>query len=638
MADKKEFVTSLVVEADDAQVAKLRDTLQQVSTLIQGIQSRGAIGGGGMGGGGPGGGGGAGGANGGGGWGPGGSGSGGPGGWGGGQGGGGGGGGQGGGGSGGNGPPENPVEKRMAGRVSMAAGHLAAQQDEGVLVAGASAAASMIPWIGAGGAIAAGALMQAAISRGRMAIDFDRQRAGTAGLLRGAAPSAGAAAGLGYMPGETQSMAQSLAGGSGLSADEIFGRSNSVAGGPSSLFASSLLADRAGIGGVSGFLGMFRRGGGGALSFGMDAEGNPMDGISDPMRMQNALSVAVSGAVRAGLQNADIGKYLGKIQGAVESMAEKGVDVDPTRLVVAAEQMASRAGRGQVGTRDISFVAGLTGIGQQVAGGGGTPEQQFLMRMASGFGGGADFFESTTNLEAGKTNLNIPIEFLRRMAGGSDERRKAIALRYAGTMGTSVTDLYDRLGQSGEAVDLEAMSKEGGGSLQAFGAAGVTSTMAQDAGLTAADVSAGMAMVPHIMRFRKAMHGFINKTVTPNIAKGLDTIIDMLGTNGPSPATVEKANNMTQAEYDRLDPDAKQMVDDIRKSSGKKAQPMPGKAHMPQTPAERARLQRYLNSPSGAAPAPSGGHGYMEIRPAPGMERFFQFYWQQDADGAGVLT
>lgn len=631
MADKKEFVTSLVVEADDTQVAKLRDTLQQVAGIIQGIHAQGPIGRGGAAGGG-----GAGGAGGGGGWGPGGSGSGGPSGWGWGQGGGGGGGG-GPPGQGGNGPPENSIEKKLTGRASMAAGHLASQQDEGVLVAGASAAASMIPWIGAGGAIAAGALMQAAISRGRMAIEFDRQRAGTSGLLRGAAPSAGAASGLGYMPGETQSMAQSLAEGSGLGADELFGRSASLAGGPASLFASSLLANRAGIGGVPGFLGMFRRGGGGAMSFGMDSEGNPMEGITDPMRMQNALSVAVAGAVRAGLQNADIGKYLGKIQGAVESMAEKGVDVDPTRLVVAAEQMASRAGRGQVGTRDISFVTGLAGIGQQVAGGGGTPEQQFLMRMASGFGGGADFFESTTNLEAAKTNLNIPMEFLRRMAGGSDERRKAVALRFAATLGTSVTDLYERLGQSGEAVDLEAMSKEGGGALQAFGAAGVTSTMAQDAGLTAADISAGRAMVPHIMRFRSAMHGFINKTVTPNIAKGLDTIIDKLGTNGPSPATVEKANNMTQAEYDRLDPDAKQMVDDIRKSSGKKAQPMPGKAHMPQTPAERARLQRYLNSPSGA-PSPSGGHGYMEIRPAPGMERFFQFYWQQDADGAGVPT
>ena len=519
----------------------------------------------------------------------------------------------------------------------MAAGHLAAQQDEGVLVAGASAAASMIPWIGAGGAIAAGALMQAAISRGRMAIEFDRQRAGTAGLLRGTAPSAGAASGLGYMPGETQTMAQSLASGSGLSADDLFGRSD-FGGGPASLFASSLLANRAGIGGVAGFLGMFRRGGGGALSFGMDADGNPMEGISDPMRMQNALSVAVAGAVRAGLQNADIGKYLGKIQGAVESMAEKGVDVDPTRLVVAAEQMASRAGRGQVGTRDISFVTGLTGIGQQVAGGGGTPEQQFLMRMASGFGGGADFFESTTNLEAGKTNLNVPMEFLRRMARGSDERRKAVALRYAATLGTSVTDLYERLGHTGEAVDLQAMSMEGGDALKTFGGAGVTSTMAQDAGLTAADISAGRAMIPHIMRFRKAMHGFINKTVTPNIAKGLDTIIDMLGTNGPSPETVEKANNMTQAEYDRLDPDAQKMVDDIRKSSGRKAQPMPGKAHMPQTPAERERLRRYLNSPSGAAPASSGGHGYMEVRPAPGMERFFQFMWHQDPDGAGVPT
>ena len=600
MADKKEFVTSLVVEADDTQVAKLRDTLQQVAGIIQGIQAQGPIGRGGAAGGS-----GAGGAGGGGGWGPGGSGSGGPSGWGGGQSGGGGGGGGGPPGQGGNGPPE-----KWAGKFSGAIGQIAAHEDEGVLVAGASAAGSAIPWFGAGLGLAAGALMSSAISRGRMAIEFDRQRAVTAGLLRGSAPDEKSGADMGYDPAETQSLVQGLARESGLSGDQLMGSRGRI--GASSLMGTAMQADRAGIGGVGSFLDMFRPGGGGALGF---APGNA--GISDETRMQAALSAAISSAFRAGLQNSDVEKYLGKIQGAVGAMADKGVQVDPLLLIANADQLAHRSGREHANPADMAAEVRMFSIGQEVARGGGTPFQQYLYRRAAGFGRGVGFVQSSMALESGIPDDDVIAE-LKTYTGGTETGRLAVAQKYANDVGMSVTQLYEKLGGEPKKSSLLDMVAEGSQKLAGFGGAGVTPTMKRTARLAAEDTAAGEKMKDVILDAREALHSVTNEH-TSDVADVVKWVMDKLGGGGATDAVKDQAEK------------AKRVLEKHHSHSGG---PLGDAAHEIQKAEKRAIDAAKRARPH---PDPKKGGTYIEIRPAPGMERFFHFGWGGgELDGSGV--
>jgi hypothetical protein len=621
MADKKEYVTSLVVEADDAQVAKLRDTLQQVSTLIQGIHARGAIGGG-MGGPGGGGAGGAGGS----GWGPGGSGQGGPSGWGGGQGGGPGGGS--GGGQGGQPPQGQPGGPPR--QIGVGAAQIVAQQDEGVLSSAASALPSMFPFIGAALGVAAGAAASAALSRGRLAIDFDRKQSATRGLL-GWAPGAGTGAGMGFSPDETQAQAQAMAQ-SGLSADDLTGaaRLPSVFGlagrqrGPTSLFQAGLFAERGGYGAssVAGFLGMFRPGGGGALSFGVGADGAPTPGVTDPMRMENALSTAIGGALRAGLQSADIPKYLAKIQGAVTAMADKGVQVDPRALVAAAEQRTQMGGQAGIGA---SATAGMLGLGQQVSQGGGSPFTQFVMRLAAGAGQpGTDALDVAMNLQGGRYDMNDPYRVLRKIAGDTDRGRRAVAYMAAPQMGVGFEDMLNML-SGGEPEDqakiLKDLYTEGSEGQLRLGGRGVSSLMRQDAQIQASDVKAGQGMAPVNLALRRAMHGLTN-SLAPKIAKGVQKLINLATSDTPQGAAGASGDAL---EYG-MDVFGVDPASDLGQQLNKNIRAYRSIQNTGKPPAAKP-IQGH---PATQLPDPKGGNGYIEIRPAPGMERFFQFFYHQD--------
>ena len=621
MADKKEFVTSLVVEADDAQVAKLRDTLQQVSNLITGIQSRGAIGGG-MGGGGAGGAGGGGGSGGGGGGGGGARGSDGGGGSGGGSGGG------GGGGSGGTPPPAGPGGPKQ---IGTGLAQVVAQQDESMM----ASAAGMV-------GIAVGGLVSAALARGRAAIEFDRQRAVTAGLL-GKAPGIGSGAGLGFTPGETQTMAQTLAR-SGLSADDLFDRATtpgifgvaSIKRAPSSLFQAGLLAERAGIGAgsVADFLSMFRAGGGGAMSFGVRPDGTPIQGITDPMRMEHTLNLAIGGAIRAGLQNADIPKYLSRIQGAVTAMADKGVQVDPRNLIVAAEQRAQMAGRTQAGTAgrtqagtvDIAQTAHLLSLGQQVAQGGGSPLVQFLMRGAAGFGSGRDLLDTNMTLEEGQYDTNNLYRFLRGVAGGSEAGRRAVTTFFAPQLGLGHRDLYNMLGNA-EPEDvvrsLIDMAREGGEGLLRLGGRGVTKLMQQDAATQAADIDAGMSMAPINLALRSAIHSMTN-AATKKLGAGVQKLMTLVSGNPQQSAA---------AAADLLDVESDYQERTFVPDDGSAPVPAPY-GRIPKARAIPGHPATQLPQP----PNPKKGGAYIEIRPAPGMERWFMFSPMQDMSASEMPT
>lgn len=616
MADKKEFVTSLVVEADDAQVAKLRDTLQQVSNLIAGIQSRGAIGGGMGGGGGGGGTGGTGGGGGGGGA----RGSDG----GGGQGGGGGGGS--GGGSGGTAPPAGTGAPKQFG-VGLA--QVVAQQDESMMASAAAALPSAIPILGAAAGVAVGGLVSAALARGRMAIEFDRQRAVTAGLL-GRAPGIGSGSGLGFAPGETQTMAQTLAR-SGLSADDLFDRAStpgifgaaSVKRSPSSLFQAGLLAERAGIGAssVADFLSMFRAGGGGAMSFGVRSDGSPIQGITDPMRMEHTLNLAIGGALRSGLQNADIPKYLSRIQGAVTAMADKGVQVDPRNLIIAAEQRAQMAGRSQSGTVDIAQTAHLLSMGQQVAGGGGSPLVQFLMRGAAGFGRGRDLLDTNMALEEGGYDPNDLYRMLRKVAGGSEGGRRAVTTFFAPQMGLGHRDLYNMLGNAepeGVVRSLLDMAREGGEGLLRLGGRGVTKLMQQDAATQAADIDAGMAMAPVNLALRSAIHSLTN-SATKKIGAGVQKLMTLVSGNPQQSAGA--AADLLEAGADMFGVPADSRLGGYIKNTVRAY-----RSSIPQAPSIPGHPATQLPQ----TPDPKKGGAYIEIRPAPGMERWFMFSPMQD--------
>lgn len=628
MADRKEYVTSLVVEADDAQVAKLRDTLQQVSNLIQGIQARGAIGGGtgGGGGGGPGGGG-AGGASGGGGWGPGGSGSGGPGGWG---------GGQGGGGPGGGGGGQPPQGYGGPRQVGVGAAQIVAQQDEGVLSSAASALPSAFPIVGAALGVAAGAVTAAALSRGRLALDFGRKQAATMGLL-GTAPGGDSGAGLGFAPDETQSMAQAMAQ-SGLSAEDLFDPARrrgafgafSVQRGPQSLFQAGLLAERAGmgVGSVSGFLGMFRPGGGGALSYGVGADGTPTPGITDPMRMENALSVAIGGALRAGLQSADIPKYLAKIQGAVTSMADKGVQIDPTALVVQAERHRQATGMG--GTVGASIATSMLDIGRQVANGGGTPLQQLAFRLGAGAGRpGVDALDVDMRLEEGRYDQQSVIDVLRNIAGDTDFGRRAVVKTVGEGMAMSRRALLNELGgerPEGVVKDLLDLATEGSEGLMRMGGRGVTKFMRQDASIQADDVKAGQGMQGVNLALRRAMHGIVN-AATPNISKGVQKLIDM-ATGSPQVAGGAAADALEWGRDAFNVPEDSPLGRQINQTV-KSYRSIQNMGKQPAAPSMEGHPAKQL-------PDPKQGGGYMEIRPAPGMERWFQFHFVHDMDATGL--
>ena len=635
MADKKEFVTSLVVEADDTQVAKLRDTLQQVSNLITGIQSRGAIGGG-MGGGGAGGAGGGGGSGGGGGGGGGARGSDGGGGSGGGSGGG------GGGGSGGTPPPAGPGGPKQ---IGTGLAQVVAQQDESMMASAAAALPSAIPILGAAAGIAVGGLVSAALARGRAAIEFDRQRAVTAGLL-GKAPGIGSGAGLGFTPGETQTMAQTLAR-SGLSADDLFDRATtpgifgvaSIKRAPSSLFQAGLLAERAGIGAgsVADFLSMFRAGGGGAMSFGVRPDGTPIQGITDPMRMEHTLNLAIGGALRAGLQNADIPKYLSRIQGAVTAMADKGVQVDPRNLIVAAEQRAQMAGRTQAGTAgrtqagtvDIAQTAHLLSLGQQVAQGGGSPLVQFLMRGAAGFGSGRDLLDTNMALEEEQYDTNNLYRFLRGVAGGSEAGRRAVTTFFAPQLGLGHRDLYNMLGNAepeGVVRSLIDMAREGGEGLLRLGGRGVTKLMQQDAATQAADIDAGMSMAPVNLALRSAIHSMTN-AATKKLGAGVQKLMTLVSGNPQQSAAA--AADLLEAGADMFGVPADSRLGGMIKNTIRTY-----RGSIPQAPGIPGHPATQLPQP----PNPKKGGAYIEIRPAPGMERWFMFSPMQDMSASEMPT
>lgn len=629
MADKKEFVTSLVVEADDAQVAKLRDTLQQVSNLITGIQSRGAIGGG-MGGGGAGGAGGGGGSGGGGGGGGGARGADGGGGSAGGSGGG------GGGGSGGTPPPAGPGGPKQIG-VGLA--QVAAQQDENVLSSAASALPSVLPLLGVAAGVMAGAAVSATLSRGRSYLDFDRQRAATMGLFAherpdgkvvGRAPAIGAGASLGFMPGETQSLAQAMAQ-SGLSADELFGAARvpsafgpySFKRGPDSLFHAGLLAERAGIGAgsVTDFLGMFRPGGGGASAYGMG-----VPGITDPMRMENALGVAIGAALRAGLQNADIPKYLARIAGATTAMADKGVNVDPNSFSLAAERLAQMSGRSQRGASDLSQATHLADIARQVSEGGGDPMMQYLFRKAAGAG------------DPGVTPLDVDIRLQRNPAGmgqrviqdlrdavaGDPEKAGAVAHAWAARFNMGAEEMYNKLlstddGRTDEQIMLD-FARYGSEQLRKRGNAGVGEFMPREALIEARKIASGREAARAALRARELITGLTND-IAPKVGRGLNKLMDVVtGKRKITDVLLDVESDYQERTF---------VPDD-------------GSAPVPAPYGRIPKARAIPGHPATKIPNPKNGGASIDIHiiPAPGMEGVFHFFaaMNHGTDAAGVPT
>ena len=621
MADKKEFVTSLVVEADDAQVAKLRDTLQQVSNLITGIQSRGALGGG-MGGGG-GGGGGAGGAGGGGGGGGGARGSDG----GGGQGGGGGGSGGGpGGGSGGTAPPAGPGGPKQYG-VGLA--QIAAQQDENVLSSAAAAMPSVLPLLGVAAGVMAGAAVSATLARGRSYLEFDRQRAATVGLL-GKAPAIGGGSGLGFMPGETQSLAQQMAH-SGLSADELFGAARvpsafgpySFKRGPDSLFQAGLLAERAGIGAgaVTDFLGMFRPGGGGASAYGVG-----VPGITDPMRMENALGVAIGSALKAGLQNADVPKYLALISSATTAMADKGVNIDPNSFVLGAERMAHMSGRAQAGRADLAQAVFGSNIALEVSQGGGSPLMQFLYRGAAGAGlPGVSPLDVDIALQRDPDKMRqIVFQNIKRMAGGDPQRAAQLTHALAPQLGKGAEVMYRQLlspdddTRTDEEI-LLGFARHGSEQLLARGKRGVGGFMAEEAGIEASKIASGREAARAALRARRLITSLTNN-IAPKVGKGLNTIMDVVtGKRGLTDVLLDVESDYEERTF------------------------VPDDGSAP-TPAPLGRIPQAKPIPGHPArqlPNPKKGGASIDIHiiPAPGMEGVFQFFAaNRGMDAAGVPT
>ena len=627
MADKKEFVTSLVVEADDAQVAKLRDTLQQVSNLITGIQSRGALGGG-MGGGGAGGGGGVGGTGGGGGGGAGARGS---------DGGGGSGGGSGGGGSGGTPPPAGPGGPKQYG-VGLA--QVATQQDEGVLSSAAAALPSPLPLLGVALGAVAGAAVSATLARGRQFLEFDRQRAATMGLfaherpdgkVAGRAPPVGAGASLGFMPGETQSLAQAMAQ-SGLSADELFGSSRvpsafgpySFKRGPDSLFQAGLLAERAGIGAgsITDFLGMFRPGGGGASAYGIG-----VSGITDPMRMENALGVAIGSALRAGLQDADVPKYLAQISAGVTAMADEGVSVDPNEVVLAAERLAAMSGRSQIGTVDVKQANRLGDLAMEVSKGGGGPMEQYLFRKAAGAGDpGVRPIDVDIRLQRHRQFYGEKvIDDLRESVAGDPDAAGAVAHAWAARLGMGAEVLYEKLLRPvGDTRTREQImfdfARYGSEQLTKRGRAGVGEFMPQEALIEARKIASGREAARAALRARELITGLTND-IAPKVGRGLNTIMDVVtGKRKITDVLLDVESDYQERTF---------VPDD-------------GSAPVPAPYGRIPKARAIPGHPATKLPNPKKGGASIDIHiiPAPGMEGVFHFFaaMNHGTDAAGVPT
>ena len=630
MADKKEFVTSLVVEADDAQVAKLRDTLQQVSNLITGIQSRGAIGGG-MGGGGAGGAGGGGGSGGGGGGGGGARGS---------DGGGGSGGGGGGGGGGGSGGTPPPAGQGGPKQYGVGLAQVATQQDEGVLSSAAAALPSPLPLLGVALGAVAGAAVSATLARGRQFLEFDRQRAATMGLfaherpdgkVAGRAPAVGAGASLGFMPGETQSLAQAMAQ-SGLSADELFGLARvpsafgpySFKRGPDSLFQAGLLAERAGIGAgsITDFLGMFRPGGGGASAYGMG-----VPGITDPMRMENALGVAIGAALRAGLQNADVPKYLARIAGATTAMADKGVSVDPNSFSLAAERLAQMSGRSQRGAADMAQTTHLADIARQVSEGGGDPMMQYLFRKATGAGEpGVTPLDVDIRLQSDPAGMGQRvIDDLRAAVAGDPEKAGAVAHAWAARLGMGAEVLYEKLigpgggSRTNEQIMLD-FARYGSEQLRERGNAGVGEFMPQEALIEARKIASGREAARAALRARELITGLTND-IAPKVGRGLNKLMDVAtGKRKITDVLLDVESDYQERTF---------VPDD-------------GSAPVPAPYGRIPKARAIPGHPATKLPDPKKGGASIDIHiiPAPGMEGVFHFFaaMNHGADAAGVPT
>ena len=330
---------------------------------------------------------------------------------------------------------------------------------------------------------------------------------------------------LGMAPADVEQIATTLAG-SGLRGGIL--RSGGLLG--------EAMGLRRGMGIDAGttaqFMGLFRTGGGARLAGDTDAE------RADYLR--SSLGFAVGAAGEAGLEAADVPRYLRIIAEQTGRLADRGVDIDPAALVGAARAISAMSGHDGAfaGLRGLRAAAGIGDLAQTVAGGGGTALQQHMMLRAVGLGtvdGGrrVDLVEATRRLESFHSGtmsvegIGRIRESFRRMPGG-----RGRILLVARALGMSIEQAEAFLG--GGAIGFEDVADVGLSDAALGEARGRAHTatgplMAHDARLARADVALGKSGAPIVIEMsEKVARPFREGAQTLGIAamkKGL-AIID----------------------------------------------------------------------------------------------------------------
>lgn len=193
---------------------------------------------------------------------------------------------------------------------------------------------------------------------------------------------------------------------------------------------------------------------------------------------------------------------------------------------------------------------------------------------------------------------------------------------FAPQLGLGHRDLYNMLGNA-EPEDvvrsLIDMAREGGEGLLRLGGRGVTKLMQQDAATQAADIDAGMSMAPINLALRSAIHSMTN-AATKKLGAGVQKLMDV----------VTGKRKITDVLLDvESDYQERTFVPD----DGSAPVPAPY-GRIPKARAIPGHPATQLPQP----PNPKKGGAYIEIRPAPGMERWFMFSPMQDMSASEMPT
>lgn len=523
MPDTKEYRTRLIVDADDTSVTSMHGKLKALADELERINRLGISPGGGMwpggrvgtdwggrGGGGRGGGGGGGGGDGGGG--------------GGGDDGGGGGGRDDGGGGGGGGG-------RWGGGRGGSRLSIPMPTDESALIVGAAYAVGDKLGVGP----AAGALASEYLRTSEMALGLARVRSTSKGLFRGQATAAGlGGTSLGYDPVEAESIFQTAAG-AGLGAEDT-----------KRLAQRAMRLERIGVGAdvAASFGSIFRAGGGG--------EGDVV----------TQMGVAMGSAFENGIENARLGEYLERIASTTAAMSDRGFDMKPETLVRMASLVKTLGGTSPAfaGDRSLGVATNMVDTARKVAGGGGSPMEQYLFLHAAGLGGvdengqRIDLLQARIRLNAGQFD---PMRVIDKFTGMGDPRAAALLMSQMGLAGDSqALQMITRARAAKRAgIDpaqgtdfmAQIVGRFFDADLTAQAGAATSGALRQDAGIKAADYAYGTRNMDDVLGLRRWFQGK-RHAVGGTVSRGVkdlwgwleENVLDQEGAKTATPMRREK--------------------------------------------------------------------------------------------------